>query len=51
MARSKHPDQKNPVDVTPQIAKRAYELYGNRGHQEGRATEDWAKAEHEIRKN
>jgi plasma-membrane proton-efflux P-type ATPase len=40
-----------PVDVTPQIARRAYELYEKRGRQEGRATEDWAEAEHEIRKN
>ncbi|MGA2538850.1 MAG: HAD-IC family P-type ATPase, partial [Terracidiphilus sp.] len=41
---------KRPVDVTPQIAKRAYELYVKRGRQDGRAVQDWEKAEHEIRK-
>jgi hypothetical protein len=38
------------VDVTPRIAKRAYELYEQRGRQDGRATEDWGQAEREIRK-
>ena len=42
---------KKPVDVTPQIAKRAYELYEQRGRQDGRAVEDWGKAEREIRKD
>jgi magnesium-transporting ATPase (P-type) len=41
---------KKPVDVTPQIAKRAYELYEQRGRQDGRAAQDWAQAEREIRK-
>jgi H+-transporting ATPase len=40
---------KKPVDVTPQIAKRAYELYEQGGRQDGRATQDWAQAEKEIR--
>jgi hypothetical protein len=40
-----------PVDVTPQIAKRAYELYEQRGRQDGRAVEDWGRAEREIREN
>jgi hypothetical protein len=40
-----------PVDVTPQIAKRAYELYEQRGRREGQASEDWIKAEQEIRKD
>ena len=40
-----------PVDVTPQIAQRAYELYENRGRQDGRADEDWNQAEREIRKD
>jgi H+-transporting ATPase len=39
-----------PVDVTSQIAKRAYELYEQRGRQDGRAVQDWEKAEREIRK-
>ena len=42
---------KRPEDVTLQIAKRAYELYEKRGHQDGRAVQDWEQAEHEIRKD
>ncbi|MGA9033652.1 MAG: plasma-membrane proton-efflux P-type ATPase, partial [Sulfuricaulis sp.] len=42
---------KNPVDLTPQIAKRAYELYEQQGRREGHADQDWLQAEHEIRKN
>jgi len=42
---------KKPVDVTPQIAKRAYELYEQRGRQDGRAVQDWGQAEREIRKD
>ena len=37
--------------MTPQIAKRAYELYEKRGRQDGRAVQDWEQAEHEIRKD
>ena len=36
-----------PSDLTPQIAKRAYELYEERG----RGVQDWEKAEREIRKD
>jgi H+-transporting ATPase len=39
------------VDLTPQIAKRAYELYEQRDRQDGRAVQDWGQAEREIRKN
>jgi H+-transporting ATPase len=39
-----------PVDMTTQIAKRAYELYEQHGHQDGHAIEDWGQAEQEIRK-
>ena len=39
------------VDMNPQIAKRAYELYEQRGRQDGRAAEDWGQAEREIRKD
>jgi magnesium-transporting ATPase (P-type) len=42
---------KKPVDVTPQIAKRAYELYEQRGRQDGRAVQEWGQAEREIRKD
>jgi hypothetical protein len=40
---------KKPVDVTPQIAKRAYELYEKRGRQDGRAVQDWEQAEREVK--
>ncbi len=39
------------VDVTPQVAKRAYELYARRGRQEGHAVQDGLQAEREIRKD
>ncbi len=42
---------KTPPDLTPQIKTRAYELYEQRGHQDGRANEDWRQAEREIRKH
>ncbi len=38
-----------PVDLKPQIAKRAYEIYEKEGHNRDSADEDWAKAESEIR--
>jgi H+-transporting ATPase len=41
---------KKPVDVTPQIAKRAYELYEQQGRHDGHAVQDWARAEQEVRK-
>jgi H+-transporting ATPase len=41
---------RTPVDLTPQIAKRAYELYEERGRQDGHAAQDWRSAELEIRK-
>jgi hypothetical protein len=42
---------RKPVVVTPQVAKRAYELYEQRGRQDGRAVQDWDQAEREIRKD
>ena len=42
---------KTPSDMTPEIAKRAYELYEQHGHRDGKATQDWLEAEGEIRKN
>jgi H+-transporting ATPase len=39
---------KKPLDLTPRIATRAYELYEQRGRREGHATQDWAQAEKEI---
>jgi outer membrane biosynthesis protein TonB len=37
--------------LTPQIAKRAYELYEQQGRQDGQSVQDWDKAEREIRKD
>jgi hypothetical protein len=42
---------KKPADVTPQIATRAYEIYEQRGRQDGRAIQDWDQAEREVRKD
>ncbi len=42
---------KKPLDLTPQIAARAYGLYEQRGSQDGQAVQDWVKAEREIRKD
>jgi H+-transporting ATPase len=42
---------KKPLDLTPQIAQRAYELYEQRGRSEGQAGQDWLEAEREIRKD
>jgi H+-transporting ATPase len=42
---------REPVDVTPQIAKRAYKLYEQRDRQDGRTVQDWEQAEQEIRKD
>jgi 4-alpha-glucanotransferase len=36
-------------DLTPQIAKRAYELYERRGGQSGQTDRDWLQAEREIK--
>ncbi|MGB2622258.1 MAG: plasma-membrane proton-efflux P-type ATPase [Candidatus Acidiferrum sp.] len=44
------PEAKTPSDLTPQIAKRAYELYEEGDHKGGHAVQDWQKAEREIRK-
>jgi H+-transporting ATPase len=41
---------RKPAEVTPQIARRAYELYERRGRREGHSVQDWLEAEREIRK-
>jgi hypothetical protein len=38
-----------PVDLNPQIAQRAYELYEQRGRRDGQADQDWLKAEREVK--
>jgi hypothetical protein len=42
---------KKPLDLTPQIAKRAYELYEQGGRQDGRAVQDWLEAERKTQKD
>jgi hypothetical protein len=42
---------KKSLDITPQIAKRAYELYERGGRQNDQAVQDWLQAEREIRKD
>jgi len=42
---------KKSLDLTPQIATRAYELYEQRGRRDGQAGQDWLEAEREIRKD
>ncbi len=42
---------KASTDLAPQIAKRAYELYEQRGRREGHAAEDWAQAERKLRED
>jgi F-type H+-transporting ATPase subunit b len=41
---------KTSSDLTPQIAKRAYELYEQRGRKSDSSDQDWGQAEREIRK-
>jgi Protein of unknown function (DUF2934) len=40
---------KQDVPTREQIAQRAYEIYQNRGRQDGRDMEDWLAAEKELR--
>jgi H+-transporting ATPase len=42
---------RKPLDLTPQITKRAYELYQQRGRQDGQALQDWLQAERQIRED
>ena len=41
---------RKPLDLTPRVAARAYELYEHRGRREGQAEQDWLEAERELRK-
>ncbi len=52
-----NPPKKKPATVTgepqdleleQQIRERAYELYEERGHEDGHAEEDWLRAKEEI---
>jgi len=40
-----------PMDLTPQIAKRAYQLCKQRGRVDGQSDRDWLEAKREIRSN
>jgi H+-transporting ATPase len=42
---------KRPLDLTPQIAARAYELYEQRVRGESQQDQDWIEAERQIRKD
>lgn len=44
------PEDKQGGDSQQQIAKRAYELYEQHGHQDGHPEQDWLQAEREIKK-
>ncbi len=48
---SKKPKAANAQDLKPQIARRAYEIYEERGHHDGQADQDWLEAEHETQKD
>jgi len=45
------PKATTPSDLTPQITKRAYELYEKGDHQGNSANQDWEQATREIQKN
>lgn len=45
----KHLKPETLSDLRPQIATRAYELYGLRGRMDGGSVQDWDQAEREIR--
>jgi hypothetical protein len=45
------PGSPTPSDLKPQIAKRAYEHYEERGHQPDPAIQVWEQAERENRKD
>ena len=40
-----------PSNLTPKIARRAYELYEERAGKDGSSVQDWEKAEREVRKD
>lgn len=45
------PQDKQGGDSQQQIAKRAYELYEQHGHQKGHEKQDWLQAEQEIQRD
>lgn len=49
LTRKTSPVSSSPGDVEVRIRERAYQLYQERGSTPGLETEDWLKAEREIR--
>ncbi|NOS79871.1 MAG: DUF2934 domain-containing protein [Nitrospira sp.] len=43
-----HTASPNSLKTQDRIARRAYELYVQRGRQEGKALEDWLQAERQL---
>jgi hypothetical protein len=37
-----------PLPFQDEIRERAYQLYEDRGREDGRAQQDWLKAEHQV---
>jgi len=48
--RSGSPPPGTPMELKPEIATRAYELFEKRGRADGQAGQDWSEAEREIQK-
>jgi H+-transporting ATPase len=44
-------DAKSGVDLTPQIAARAYDLYVKEGRHNGHDVQDWSQAEKDLRQD
>jgi hypothetical protein len=45
---SNSPEIDDPCELQQQIRRRAYELYEQRGGEDGRELEDWLQAEAEV---
>jgi hypothetical protein len=43
------PKSELPPRLHEQVQRRAYELYEQRGRQDGREMDDWLQAEHDLR--
>lgn len=48
---SRKPVAKETPSIEDEIRRRAFELFEERGGQEGRELEDWLRAESEIRRS
>lgn len=43
-----HPQSVSPTELEEKIRLRAYQIYENRGHENGHDVEDWLQAEAEL---